>query len=499
MLGVLVVLFVLSILLRLPNLNRPLAGGHEWITAHTLIVLDIWNDSGMGKFYYSPTITWQNPGDKGISWENYRLLKDQQDNYYHTSYPPLGYYLPYAVFKIAGVAPNPLGLELFNLALGGISAALIYLTVRRLYRSEASVAWVTAGWATISYMFTPAVLWFQCNTYFLDMLMQPLFLLFILCGATLLETDSAVKYRWWWLAGVVLGLMAFTEWIALFCYATLVGLFILQKKWWPHWRGLLLLGAAVFLAFAMVLLILTGLTGLSEAVHFLLAKYLCQSGLSQTNSYDTLKSVYHFGQSYLHYFFGLILWLATLFVLWLKTRPARPLCTRTEANLLMLSAAPVFMHHAALFGFTLGNDYSSLKAAPFFCFLLAIFFKRLWQQGSALRRISLVAMGTAAMLVSIAMYYHLFNPRLQDTALRDLGQSIAKIAGTNDVICLQTPVSCIEPQISFYARRSILYYKNDRQVLEHLNHYGVNRAAIIRVNPHYAIQDVRWLQTDAKP
>ncbi len=74
-----------------------------------------------------------------------------------------------------------------------------------------------------------------------------------------------------------------------------------------------------------------------------------------------------------------------------------------------------------------------------------------------------------------------------------------RVAGTNDVICLQTPVSCVEPQISYYARRSILYYRGDQQVLEHLNHYGLSRAAVVRVDAHHVIQDVRWLPANSNP
>jgi hypothetical protein len=496
-LAALIFLFAVSVLIRLPNLNRPLSTNHEWITAHTLIVLNLWHESGMAKFFYSPCITWQNPGDKGIGWEGYLLLHDKEDNYYHASYPPLGYYAPYAVFNLLGVAPNPLSLELFNLALCGISAAFIFLTVKKLYRAEPGMATLAAVWAFAGYLFNPGTLWFQCNTYFVDMLMQPLFILAIFCGATLLEKEFVVQKKWWWFTAVVLALTAFTEWIALFCYVTLAGLFVLQKNWRPHWRGLLLLGLCVAGAFAMVPLILARITGLPEAVHFILAKYLQKSGLGhQSNAYDTLKALYHFGWSYLHYFGGLFLLLAALALLWLKTRPARPFFSRAESNLLILSAAPVLLHHAALFGFTLGNDYSTIKAAPFFCFLSAMLFKRLWQHGFEKMRAVLVTLGFAAMIFSTVLYFDLFNPNVKNSALRDLGQSMAKTAGPDDVVCLVTPETVVEPQISFYARRSILFYKSEALVLEHLKHYGLSRAVIFRVDGNNVIQHVRWLSAD---
>ena len=49
-------ILVATVLLRLPNFNRPLGMGHEWVTAHALITLQAWWDKGMATFNYGPVI-----------------------------------------------------------------------------------------------------------------------------------------------------------------------------------------------------------------------------------------------------------------------------------------------------------------------------------------------------------------------------------------------------------------------------------------------------------
>jgi hypothetical protein len=81
--------------------------------------------------------------------------------------------------------------------------------------------------------------------------------------------------------------------------------------------------------------------------------------------------------------------------------------------------------------------------------------------------------------------------------MRDLGTTLAQTAGPNDVICLQTPHGGVEPQISYYARRSVLFYQSDNQILKHLNQYGLKRAVIVSVDNFLKIQNIRWLSTSS--
>ncbi|MBL4862252.1 MAG: hypothetical protein JKY09_04435, partial [Crocinitomicaceae bacterium] len=51
---VLLGIFVLSVVVRIPNLNRPLSKHHDFVTAISLRVLQVWDAEGGSTFGYSP-------------------------------------------------------------------------------------------------------------------------------------------------------------------------------------------------------------------------------------------------------------------------------------------------------------------------------------------------------------------------------------------------------------------------------------------------------------
>lgn len=53
-------LFILSIVVRLPNLNRPLGNHHEWLTSTVLKHQQIWYENGALKYKFLPIMTYNN-------------------------------------------------------------------------------------------------------------------------------------------------------------------------------------------------------------------------------------------------------------------------------------------------------------------------------------------------------------------------------------------------------------------------------------------------------
>jgi hypothetical protein len=100
-LPILLVAFLLSVAVRLPQLGRPLSKHHEFCTAVTLRVLQVWWDNGIEKYRYNPVMTYNNEADKFIN--NFAnatgKVVDEEGNFYYVSHPPFAYYFPYIVFK----------------------------------------------------------------------------------------------------------------------------------------------------------------------------------------------------------------------------------------------------------------------------------------------------------------------------------------------------------------------------------------------------------------
>jgi hypothetical protein len=51
-------IFLLSVVVRLPMLNRPLSKHHEFCTAISLRIMQIWYDNGIEKYGYNPVMTY---------------------------------------------------------------------------------------------------------------------------------------------------------------------------------------------------------------------------------------------------------------------------------------------------------------------------------------------------------------------------------------------------------------------------------------------------------
>jgi hypothetical protein len=170
----LLALFALSVVIRIPNLNRPLSKHHEFCTALTLIIVQSWTDEGIRARDFNPSTTFSLSADKFIN--NCSMDTMQRDgSFYYLSHPPLAYYVPYALFRILNINPGALELELINLLFEFITVVFIYLIIALLSNVEArkqmcGIALLASG----IYLFLPVTLWFQSNVYMADMFVQNL-------------------------------------------------------------------------------------------------------------------------------------------------------------------------------------------------------------------------------------------------------------------------------------------------------------------------------------
>ena len=489
-------ILVATVLLRLPNFNRPLGMGHEWVTAHALITLQAWWDKGMATFNYGPVINYTQPGDAGVPWFKYSLLEDARGNIYHASYPPLAYFVPYAVFKLLGIRPDVGTLEAFNLALSLFSGVIIFFTIYRLYMRKGSPFAATLGlWAAAAYLFVPSVLWFQTNTYFVDMLLQPLFILHIFLTLELLACEKpgrGLVAAW---IGVYF-LMAYTEWLAgPYLLVVMVMLWRrgdLKRLRWPF-IGLCLAGAAAIL---LVVVHYASLAGLSRTMELLAGKFREKSGYSE-DAKITPRNVAYMVRDFLLAFSGLWLLLAfqlTVLFAVIKGR-WRQWLDRSETVLLTLGFWPLVLHFMVLMGFWVGHNYNTLKVAPLLAFLTAITMERVlanFQDDRCRRRVCL-AMAAFCLVLSAGSYYQQTKPWRHDDSLRALGQEVARLSTPDEFICMKNPDRVVVPQIMFYAQRSILFYQDDAALAEHARRYHLPHGLLVEVDKEHKIISYKQL------
>src|SRR5579871_5317879 len=111
---VIILLFLLSVLVRVPDLNRPLSKHHEFCTAVSLRIMQIWADSGVTSYHFNPIMSYTGAANKYI---NNQTLSDPDTggNEYYKSYPPGGYLLPYFIFTVLHIYPDVLPIQIYNL------------------------------------------------------------------------------------------------------------------------------------------------------------------------------------------------------------------------------------------------------------------------------------------------------------------------------------------------------------------------------------------------
>src|SRR5688572_15967205 len=174
----LLILFALSLFLRLPNLNRPLANQWELCTGISLVQLDIWQQSGAANFHYLLPVNYPGARDLQVqNWNAYKSTKDSKGDYYYLSFPPLYLLVPYFLHQFLGFPISPLSLQLLNIFLHFLTLVLILKTSQLVFPSKHHHLNIVGLTACFIYLFSPSPLWFHTNIYIMFPFAIPVLLL----------------------------------------------------------------------------------------------------------------------------------------------------------------------------------------------------------------------------------------------------------------------------------------------------------------------------------
>src|SRR5579871_3288050 len=122
-LTIIFIFYFLGILIRLPNLNRPLSDHNEYVAANALMCIIAWADGGgAGKFNFVPIASYQNGGDKVYTGS----ISDSSGNVLYITFGPGWCVLPYCITKVFHITPSPLFLQLLNLFLHFVSCLIFF-------------------------------------------------------------------------------------------------------------------------------------------------------------------------------------------------------------------------------------------------------------------------------------------------------------------------------------------------------------------------------------
>lgn len=472
-------IFLLSVLVRLPLLDRPLSKHHEFCTALSLRIMQVWHDNGIGNYGFNPVMTYNNEADKYINNHANATgnMVDVAGNFYYVSHPPFAYYFPFFVFKAIQIRPDVLPLQIFNLCLHFLSGLFIYFIVCLLSFNRArSYPYRSAIVAFVVYIFMPVTMWFQGNVYMSDMAVHLLFIIGVYTALKMIIRQKFTTPKYIFFYSVVLALMIYTSWLGVFFSFGVLVYSLLHVRSNRGFR--VLVWSTVLVTFIMLQLIVYQYSQINGSMAYLMEminRYAIRGSVEPTDQglfrffisyFGIFKSIIVNYTAHYLVIFGMI-----LFFMWLvvSRRKLKIVFSENGYRFIWLSLMPVALLHVFFLNYS-EHDFTALYVSLFFSVLIGVLYDKVKKSGT----IPLLKMQlglTGVVFLMIAQFYLLNPPSFlkKDAVLnyyKTLGTQIQQESAKDEVVFAD--VADAEPQLVYYAGRNIRTASNREEVVKFL-------------------------------
>ncbi|WP_143774414.1 hypothetical protein [Niastella vici] len=214
---IVLLLFVVSILLRLPNINRPLSKHHEYNSAVILVNIESWRQAGGGyRFHYVPLLNYQNPGDKCP--QDLPNI-DSSGNILYLSFGPGWYVIPYFIYQVFHLPVEPVYLQVINLFFNLAAVILLFLLCERLFDASQPRRYQSILLACFLFMFSPGILWYLGNGYVTTGIMMPFVIAALLLLIPMLQSADNIRTSRLIFLFLLIIVLVYIDWFVLFLSA----------------------------------------------------------------------------------------------------------------------------------------------------------------------------------------------------------------------------------------------------------------------------------------
>lgn len=466
---IIIILWLCSVAIRVPQLNRPLSKHHEFVTAHVMRTMKIWNQQGAAHFNFNPVMSYEGKENKFINnqtTENY----DSDGNSYYLSYPPLAYILPYFVLGGWMNTPTVLSLQLFNMLLHLIECFLLYQICLLFFRNRSTDQQHKIGIiAVLVHLFSPCLLWFHGNVYFTDMPALTFFLLNVwlwlmysedrvVRGDTnhgennkqprfvspRTETNTVMMLAFF----ISSFLFSYTEYLGV-TYAIVIFIYSLFIR--KYFFKAISICAGSGCAIVLMLYQYSLIGGWEKLMEFMQLRYAVRGASANSSITNLLLSWKIIAMNYLTGFAPWILLLVILIFINRRKIFKQKFLNHSIIQFSILLLVPVLLHHILFLNAT-GHDFQQMKASPFFAISIAMGF-------IAVNKTWMKIIFSFALVANIILFYlinHLGKVSLTgdnyDLFLKQ-GKYIHENASADEVIFLNGIPD--EPQLVWYAQRNL--------------------------------------------
>jgi hypothetical protein len=503
-------IFLLSVAVRVPELNRPLSKHHEFCTAIALRIMQVWYDNGIEKYNYNPVMTFNNPADKFINNNANASGKmvDKDGNYYYVSHPPFAYYFPFFIFKALHIRPAVLPLQVINLVFHFISGLFVYFIVCLLSFNRArNLPYRPAVVSYVIYMFLPVTLWFQGNVYMADMAVHLLFVIGVYIALKMIIRQRFYSPKYIFFYVFCLSLMLYTSWLGVFFAFGVFVYSLLHVRANTGFR--VLLWTTVLVTIIMLRLIFyqySQINGPYAYIEEMLNRYIMRGSLEGTDL-----GLFHFMFAYLwllktllynylvHYIviyiiIGLFIWLAV------SQKKLKIVFSENGYRFVWLSVLPVVLLHVFFLNYSV-QDFTVLYGSLFFSVLLGILYDKVKKSGAV--PWARLRIGVAITVAILTLQFFVMNlspaQKIGFTGkgidYKKSGEVITQNSNKDDVIFILGRQA--EPQEVFYAQRNIRFAASSNDASAFLKERHLAHGVLFEEMPHQqAGSNAEWWYLD---
>lgn len=492
-LPVLLAVFALSVALRLPQLGRPLSKHHEFCTAVSLRILEVWYDNGIEQYGYNPVMTYNHEADKHIN--NFAnatgKVKDAKGNFYYVSHPPFAYYFPYYIYKILHYRPDVVSLQLINFLLHFISALFVYFIVCLLSFNRArSHLHVPSFVAFCFYVFSPATLWFQGNVYMSDMAVQTPFIIGVYVVLKMIIRQKFFVPKYIFFYALALFIMMYTSWLGFFFASAVVVYSLLHVQQIKGFR-VLIWTTVVISVFTLRLITYQYSTIAGAEAYFseLFYRYLIRGSIGEINNgfwsffLSYFRYVKNIAYNYLVNYAVYYVIIAVFVMFALSRKKLKITFTENGYRFIWLSTLPILLMHFFFLNYS-EHDFTVLYASLFLSVLMGIFYDKA-KKTNAVKpgQLNLIYLSVVIILCVQFTLSNLpgsknYKGENYDTD-KIIGDQIKNLTDTNTVLF---SLEKMEPQTIYYAKRNVLEIQKEEDAAAFLKKRNLSKGEIIEID-----------------
>lgn len=473
--AILLLAFILSVIVRLSNIERPLAKHHEFLPAVVLINAESWEQAGGGeRFNYTPIMNYQNLGDRS-STNNINI--DSKGNILYLSYGPGWYILPYITFKMFNLPPTALSLRILNLFISVVILILCFIFFKRVLPNQAKNKNEIATVACLILLFLPGFLWYTSNGYTHTIVTLPFLIATIIILFSMLDSAKNINTGSLVLLFFLIILNLYTDWFYLCMGTVTIVLSLFKARAEKKYISLVIVNIlAIITGVAIIYWQFSSYAGWNTTLTYWRLRLLDRSAVSNSATFFTMLLFLfkHYATVYFPLFFGLFLRIVSL-----SSGTRFKVFSKKEIEFIVLYGVSVLLYHLILLNWSYEHEFSVLPSS---ILLVYIFVRYLFETTTINKLYTSKNIFCLVLISSIVQFYFINRPGkislagLPYDTYQILGE---RLRGIDPDYKIFMHMSESNPMIEFYAKRNLNAASDTNQVKQIMKDLNIKDAVWI--------------------